>query len=136
MPTTMLVVRCNEVDSWGLPRRGKKLGDRLAFTDELTHINNAPIPGGQHSGTCVLVREPTMWLCEAGFILPGIPGTIFPNGGQIEARGLMDFPGDPPWPFRAAITGGIGPDYRRAQGDIEGTNTPPRTDWTLGVETP
>lgn len=133
MPTTMLTLRGNNVARWGLPRRGRRLGDRLAFTDDLTAINGAPIPGGQHSGTCVLVREPNMWLCEAGFILPGIPA--FPNGGQIEARGLMDFPPDPPYPFRAAITGGIG-DYRRAQGHLQGTETPPTTDWTLRIETP
>jgi hypothetical protein len=133
MPTTSVQLRGNEVDSRGFPRQGKRLGDRVVFTDDIISVNGAPPTGaGQHSGFCVLVREPDLWLCEAGFILPGIPGTPFANGGQIQARGLMDFAGGA---FQAAITGGIG-DYHQARGQIAGTTNPPQTDWTLTIETP
>jgi hypothetical protein len=108
------------------------VGDQQFFTDDIVSINNVASSGGQHSGFCVLVRKPGLWLCQAGFILPSI--VDFPNGGQIQARGLMDFSGAPPFNFQAAITGGID-DYRRAEGQIDATFSPPVTTvWTLTIE--
>jgi hypothetical protein len=113
----------------------------LVFTDDITRINNLPIARvvSQHSGFCLRVRQPgalgapDIWLCEAGYILPGIPGTPFLNGGQIQARGLLDFSGNVP--EIVAITGGTG-DYLRASGQAVLVENPPITDFTLTIETP
>jgi hypothetical protein len=60
--------------------------------------------------------------------LPGIPNTPFPNGGQLQTRGLLKFSNAV---NTVAITGGTG-DYRRAFGEVElsGNN------FKLTVETP
>jgi hypothetical protein len=140
MPERKLELVGKEVDFWGSRGQLGRLGDRFVLTDDLTAItiDTAPFPpGGQHFASGVLVREPSMWLVEAGFMLPGLP-SIFTTGGQIQVRGLMEFPGDPPWSFRAAITGGT-QDYRHAQGDLQGNtrdSDPPTRDWTFMIETP
>jgi hypothetical protein len=136
MATTTLTLVGNEVESHNRFGPGHQLGGQQFFTDDVVSINNAPSSGGQHSGFCVFVRKPGVWLCQAGFILPPLANTLFPNGGQIQARGLMDFSGSPPFEFKAAITGGID-DYRRAEGQVNGKFTPPKTtEWTLLIETP
>ena len=56
------------------------------------------------------------WLCEAGWRLPGISGhPLFPNGGQLHARGLLDFTSST---GTVAITGGTD-DYLRASGHMK-----------------
>ena len=90
----------------------------IVSTDDITEIDGDTSLWGQHLGFCVRVRvrvrvrQPDLWLCEAGYILPGIPGTPFPNGGQLQARGLLKFSNAV---NTVAITGGTG-DYRRASG--------------------
>jgi hypothetical protein len=125
MPTTRLRLKGSAFDSDDYPpRRHHRFGDRTVFTDDITSFNPDPAnpasldqpTAGQHSGFCFLLREPNVWLCQAGFLLPGFAGTTFPNGGQIQARGLMDFATGVP--VRAAISGGFG-DYDSAGGQIE-----------------
>jgi hypothetical protein len=116
----------------------------LVFSDNITRINNAPIAAGvsHHSGFCFRVRRPgaaggpDIWLCQAGYLLPPIP-TAFPNGGQIEARGVLDFAGST-IPSTVAITGGTG-DFVRAGGEIElltvNPGPPEIQRYTLKIET-
>jgi hypothetical protein len=144
MVATNVVLDLIEADRRRIPPGGSALGQQLVFTDNITHINNAPIAAGvgQHSGFCFRVRRPStaggadVWLCQAGFILPGIPPT-FPNGGQIEARGLLDFAAGT-IPDKVAITGGTG-DFVRAGGEIElqtvNPGPPEILRYTLKIET-
>jgi hypothetical protein len=138
MPTTTLNLRGIEVLSKKIPPGGNKLGQMLAFSDEIVAINNVLVAPGssQHTGFCFRVRKPEIWLCQAGYILPTIPSTPFINGGQIEARGLLDFSSTTN--AIVAITGGTG-DYRNASGEIElqiiGSN-PTVTQFTVTVITP
>jgi hypothetical protein len=70
------------------------LGNMIVSTNDITDINGDTSLRGQHSGFCVRFRLPNWWLCRAGYILagPGIPGhQLFPNGGQLHVRGLLDF---------------------------------------------
>jgi hypothetical protein len=99
--TTTITLKTIEVVSKRIPRRGKKLGQMLVFNEDITEINGAPssqfptpsLGPPQHLGFCFRVQKPDMWLCEAGWTLPGLPApSPFPNGGQIQARGLLDFP--------------------------------------------
>ena len=134
MPIAVLKLKGIEAVNRRIPKKGKRLGQMLVFSDDITRINGAPSPGpSQHSGFCFRVRKPDIWLCQAGHVLPGRPGTIFPNGGQIQARGLLDFSNSAP--VRVAITGGTG-DYRRASGEIVLTGTPPVTRFTVTLEIP
>jgi hypothetical protein len=157
MPTRTLVLDGEEAVSQGYPPRNEnaqKLGDRLVFSDNITSFQfepSSPTPvsgsvpppnvGAQHSGFCIRVRGKgeNFWLCQAGFILPGLPNTAYPNGGQIQARGLMNFSG--PLPLQAAIDGGFG-DYDSAGGRIDVTFPPtpagakPKSRWTMTIRTP
>ena len=83
---------------------------------------------GQHSSFYVRVRRPDFWLCKAGYILPGIPDTPFPNGGQLQTQGLLKFSS---LVNTVAITGGTG-DYQRALGQVkrDGNN------FELTIDTP
>jgi hypothetical protein len=98
------------------------LGKRFIFTDNIIEINGKTIAPGvaTHSGFCFVVRPPDTWLCQAGYVLPGIKKRHFRKGGQIEARGIFDFSSNQPG--FAAITGGTG-DYRRASGEIKTFNS-------------
>jgi hypothetical protein len=134
MPIAVLKLKGIEAVNRRIPKKGKRLGQMLVFSDDITRINGAPSPGpSQHSGFCFRVRKPDIWLCQAGYVLPGRPGTIFPNRGQIQARELLDFSNSAP--VRVAITGGTG-DYRRASGEIVLTGTPPVTRFTVTLEIP
>jgi hypothetical protein len=88
------------------------------LTDNIIEINGKTIAPGvsQHSGFCFVVRKPNTWLCQAGYTLPGIKKRHLRKGGQIEARGILDFASTQPG--GVAITGGTG-DYRRATGEIK-----------------
>jgi hypothetical protein len=145
MTTTSLVLVGHEVGGQKQRRpKAKKVGDLIAFTDTIITINNVPNPASdpelgpaQHSGFCVLVREPNIWLCQAGFSLPPISTPPFnAQGGQLQARGLMNLDLAN---FHAAITGGTR-DYHQAQGELNGTYdvnpTPAETTWYIDVETP
>jgi hypothetical protein len=154
MATRTLVLNGTEVEGQGYPPRNpkaQKFGDRLVFTDDIDSFEFKPssgpsvtgsASGGQHSGFCFKVRakdaagqDKNFWLCQAGFDLPALafPNTPFPTGGQIEARGLMDF--NKPT-VTAAITGGFG-DYNGAEGRVDvafpdiGKST-----WTMTIELP
>ena len=131
MPTTTITLLISPVQSRNVPPPNNMLGNMRVSTDDLTQINGNAGLSGQHSGFCFRVRMPNWWLCQAGYILPGIPGTPFPNGGQIEARGLLDFtPGASPGVV--AITGGTG-DYRSASGEVHFLDA---THWQLIIVTP
>ena len=139
MPTTVISLLISPVESRNIPfvlPWWKRLGDVMVSTDDITQINNTNLMG-QHSGFCVRVRKPNWWLCRAGYILPGIPDTVippkspFPNGGQLQARGLLDF-ASALSPSFVAITGGTG-DYRSASGEVEFLDD---THWELTVVAP
>jgi hypothetical protein len=108
MATTVITLTVSPVASRNVPPVATNLGNMIVSTDDITDINGDTSLRGQHSGFCVRVRLPNWWLCRAGYIRPGIPGhQLFPNGGQLHARGLLDFN----QPTGAvAITGGTG-DY-------------------------
>jgi hypothetical protein len=138
MPTTVLSLLISPVDSRNIPivlPWWKRLGDVTVQTDDIKEINGANLMG-QHSGFCVRVRKPNWWLCRAGYNLPGIPDTVlppkspFPNGGQLQARGLLDF--GAPNPNFVAITGGTG-DYKSASGEVKFLDD---IHWELTVITP
>ena len=105
------------------------LGARSVFSDDL-HDKNTNALVGQHTGECVLVRkDPNMWLCHAGFILPK---------GELIAEVLSNE--DPQW--TAAILGGTDA-YDNARGQIEGkyiagtgppSSTALKTDYTIRVQ--
>jgi hypothetical protein len=104
------------------------IGSVNVFTDDITEINGDTSLGGEHSGFCFHVRQPNFWLCQAVYKLPGIRKRRFRHGGQIQARGRLDFDKQV---HTVAITGGTD-DYRRATGHvkIDGNN------YTLTIYTP
>ena len=115
MPTTIINLKVKTVEEKALPPQNKQLGNMIIYDDDITEINGDPSLRGQHSSFLVRVRKPDFWLCEAGYILPGMPNTPFPNGGQLQARGLLKFSS---LVNTVAITGGTG-DYRRASGEVK-----------------
>jgi hypothetical protein len=147
MPRATVVLELVNLVNTRIPPGGTAPGQMLVFTDDITKINNKPVAAGvsQHSGFCFRVREPAapgepdIWLCQAGYILPGIPNSPFRNGGHIHARALLDFTGGTLTPGKAAINGGTG-DYRRAAGEIElrtiDPGPPERSEFTLRIVTP
>jgi hypothetical protein len=141
MPKLILRLTLTNVDSRYIPPKPpppqppppNQLGDMYVVTDNIIEINGKTIAPGvsQHSGFCFRVRKPDTWLCQAGYTLPGIKKKHFRKGGQIEARGILDFtPGAPPG--KVAITGGTG-DYRRASGEVKFFDD---THWKLTIFTP
>jgi hypothetical protein len=104
------------------------IGSVNVFTDDITEINGDTSLRGEHSGFCFHVRQPNFWLCQAAYTLPGIRKRRFRHGGQIQARGRLDFSKSV---HTVAITGGTD-DYRRATGHvkIDGNN------YTLTIYTP
>ena len=65
---TILNLTTTAVTSVRTPASGKKQGARLIFTDDLRDKAASPAtpPIGQHSGVCVLVREPDTWFAALG----------------------------------------------------------------------
>ena len=128
MPTTIINLKVKTVEEKALPPQNKQLGNMIIYDDDITEINGDTSLRGQHSSFLVRVRKPDFWLCEAGYILPGIPNTPFPNGGQLQTRGLLKFAS---LVNTVAIIGGTD-DYRRASGQVklDGPN------FELTIETP
>ena len=124
MPTTIINLKVKTVEEREVPPKDNKLGNTIVSSYDITEINGDTSLWGQHSGFCVRVRRPDLWLCEAGYNLPGIPGTPFPNGGQLQTRGLLKFSNAV---NTVAITGGTG-DYRRASGGGEARREQLRAD--------
>jgi hypothetical protein len=127
MPTLNLIA--TEVDSVGRPTSGKKQGARLIWTDDLRDKATGQ-DMGQHSGDCVLVREPSSpansgsWFCRAGWNLPA--------GNTLVAGGVIDF--DATALPTVAIFGGTGA-YKDARGEISVTSYPgqAQTEYTLEI---
>jgi hypothetical protein len=89
------------------------LGTRRVFSEDLRDEDSNELVG-QHSGTCVLVRQPSWWFCRAGWTLRDVgPGA---RTGGLVAGGLLDFKSVEP--IMVAIFGGSG-DFSKARGDIE-----------------
>ena len=128
MPTTIINLKVKTVEEKAVTPQNNQLGNMIASSDDITEINGDPSLRGQHSVFFVRVRRPDYWLCEAGYILPGIPHTPFPNGGQLQTQGLLKFSN---LVNTVAITGGTG-DYRGASGQVklDGPN------FELTIETP
>jgi hypothetical protein len=120
MPTSIINLKVKSVEEKAVTALNNQLGNMIASSDDITEINGDPSLRGQHSSFYVRVRRPDYWLCEAGYILPGIPGTPFPNGGQLQTRGLVKLSSSV---NTVAIIGGT-EDYRRASGqvNIDGNN--------------
>jgi hypothetical protein len=144
MPKVVLKLKLNSVSkvSFSMPGfspQGTPTNiDGRVQTDDIIEINGKTVSPGTstHSGFCFRLREPAvlsdpdLWLCQAGYVLPGVKKKHFRNGGQIEARGILDFsPGAPQG--IVAITGGTR-DYRRASGEIKFFPTY----WELTIFTP
>ena len=110
------------------PNNPNNIGSVNVFTDDITEINGDTSLRGEHSGFCFHVRQPNFWLCQAVYTLPGIRKKRFRHGGQIQARGRLDFDKNR---HTVAITGGTD-DYRRVTGHvkIDGNN------YTLTIYTP
>jgi hypothetical protein len=130
MPRTILNLTISSVAAVNIPPQSQNLGDMRVQTDDITAINGDKNLTGQHSGFCFLVRQPNTWLCRAGYPLPGIPQSPVRTGGQIEARGILDFSSSQPGVV--AITGGTG-DYQRASGEVRFLSN---TNWQLTIFTP
>ena len=128
MRTTVINVRVKPVEEKAVTPQNNQLGNMIASSDDITGINGDPSLRGQHSGFLIRVRRPDYWLWEAGYILPGIPNTQFPNGGQIQTRGILKLSS---LVNTVAIIGGTD-DYRCASGQvkIDGNN------FELTIETP
>jgi hypothetical protein len=128
MPTTIINVKVRTVEGKAISPQNNQLGNMTASSEDITEINGDPSLRGQHSSFSVRVRRPDYWLCEAGYVLPGIPGTPFPNGGQLQTRGLIKLSS---LVTSVAIIGGT-EDYRCASGqvNIDGNN------FELTIETP
>jgi hypothetical protein len=137
MPRLVLKLKLTNVTEKYIPPKPpptpppNELGHMYVVTDNIIEINGKPIAPGvsQHSGFCFVVRKPNTWLCQAGYTLPGIKKKHFRHGGQIEARGILDF--SAPSPTFVAITGGTG-DYRRASGEVKFLPN----HWELTIYTP
>lgn len=119
------------------PPDAPALVNMLIFSDDITEITGKTNLGpSHHTGFCFNVRRPDLWLCQATYILPGIPKRHFKKGGQIQARGMLDFSSSAN--AIVAITGGTG-DYRDASGEIEletvSTN-PTVTEFTVRIRIP
>jgi hypothetical protein len=104
------------------------LGTVNVFSDVLRQ-NNAVV--GEHSGTCLHVRGPNVWVCHAGWNLndvkPKGQGAKKMTGGLV-AGGLLDFDVFPA--FVVAIFGGTG-DFARVVGEIRGEYVAPATQYEL-----
>ena len=81
----------------------------MVSTDDITQINNKNLMG-QHPGFASVFGSQI-----GGSVGPdtlcgdprhGPPEQPFTNGGQLQARGLLDFSGTAPQPSFVAITGG------------------------------
>ena len=133
MAKVVLRLTINPIFSTPFPPN-PQIGDMRVFTDDIVEINCQALTPGlyQHSGFCFVVRQPNFWLCQAGYVVPGIKKRHFRKGGQIHARGLFDEDGGGSSPSFAAITGGHG-DYRRATGEVEFLDG---THWKLTIFTP
>jgi hypothetical protein len=107
------------------------LGTRRVFSEDLREKGSSEVIG-QHSGTCVHVRQPNMCLCHAGWTLEKVgPGAG--KTGNLVAGGLLDFAAAPP--AFVAIFGGTR-DFKRARGEIEAApvaGTAPQ-EWDYKVE--
>ena len=128
MPTTIINLKVRTVEEKAVTPQNNQLGNMIAFSDDITEVNGDPSLRGQHSGFYVRVRRPDFWLCEAGYIMPAISGTPFPNGGHLQTRGLLKFS---TLVNTVAIIGGTD-DYRCASGQVKinGNNL------ELTIETP
>ena len=91
MTTTTVTLTVATVEEREVPPKNSQLGNMIVFDERITQINGNTGLTGRHSGFCVRVRKPEIWLCEAGWSLPAIPGTSFTHPGQLQARGLLDF---------------------------------------------
>jgi hypothetical protein len=138
MPKVILKLKLSSVGKTNISMQGTPTNvDGRFQTDDIIEINGKAVAPGTstHSGFCFRVREPAvpgardLWLCQAGYVLPGIKKRHFRHGGQIEARGILDFSSNQPGVV--AITGGTG-DYRLASGEV--TFFP--TYWELMIFTP
>jgi hypothetical protein len=129
MPTLRLVAtQIAEPTTFPAPPGPTDLGVRSVFSDDLRDKNTNALVG-QHTGECVLVRKnPNMWLCHAGFILPK---------GELIAEVLSDEA--PKW--TSAILGGTD-DYDKVRGQIRGeyipgtgppSPNPLKTDYTIKI---
>jgi hypothetical protein len=85
MPTTIINLKVKTVEEREVPPKDNKLGNTIVSSYDITEINGDTSLWGQHSGFCVRVRRPDLWLCEAGYNLPGIP-TSDPRTAQILQR--------------------------------------------------
>lgn len=117
MPKRTITLTVETVEERRVPPKNNKLGNMLVFDERVTNINGIAGLKGRHSGFCVRVRRKgkEIWLCEAGWRLPGISNTPFKQGGQIHARGLLDFSSST---GTVAITGGTD-DYLDASGQLQ-----------------
>jgi hypothetical protein len=107
------------------------LGTRRVFSEDLRDKSSNKAVG-QHSGTCVLVRQPSMWLCHAGWNLEKVgPGAG--KTGNFVAGALLDFNANPP--LIAAIFGGTGA-FSKARGELTVAPIPNTTpqEWDYTVE--
>jgi len=77
MPTTIINLKVRTIEEKAVTPQNNQLGNMIASRDDITEINGDPRLRGQHSSFYVRVRMPDYWLWEAGYILPGIPGTPF-----------------------------------------------------------
>jgi hypothetical protein len=80
----------------------------------------------------VLVRQPDMWLCHAGWKLKNVGPGAGKTGDLVAGALMYESP-----QFTAAIFGGTG-DYSKARGEINGAtrpNTDPQvTDYKLDIQ--
>jgi hypothetical protein len=108
------------------------LGTVHVFSDTLHHKDDPKkVVVGEHSGTCVHVRSPNMWLCHAGWTLENVDPDL-PGGntltGKLATGGLIDYDAFPD--FVVPILGGT-VDFAQVRGQVNGTYVAPTTKYTL-----
>jgi multimeric flavodoxin WrbA len=109
------------------------LGTVHVFADRVQQkIGQENVVVGEHSGTCLHVRSPNMWLCHAGWTFENVEVTEGNKKtkmtGNLASGGLVDYDAFPE--FVVAILGGTG-GFAQVRGQVKGKFVAPTTEYTL-----
>jgi hypothetical protein len=111
------------------------LGTIHVFADRVEQkiVGQKNVVVGEHSGTCVHVRPPNMWLCHAGWTFENVEltdaaGNVTKIKGNLATGGLVDYDAFPT--FTVAILGGTVA-FAQVRGQVAGEYVAPTTQYVL-----